>query len=454
MAEKIKNKKYDISESQMITALMDYSTDSIYFKDLKSRFILINKALVKRFGMKSPDEAVGKTDFDFFTEEHAREAYDIEQKIIKTGIPAIDIEEKETWHEKGDRWVSTIKMPYYDKNGKILGTFGISRDITDKKIIENQLEKEMSFMNTLMERIPDSIYFKDLKSRFILINKALAERLDIKDPDEAVGKTDFDFFSEEHAKQAYNDEQNVIKTGKPMVGIEEKETWHEKGDRWVSTIKMPFYDEKGKIIGTFGISRDITEKKKAEEKVEYLSFHDGLTELYNRAYFDEELNRLDTERQLPVTIVMGDLNGLKLINDTYGHARGDILLRNIAEILKESFRKEDIISRWGGDEFISILPKTSVKDAESIIKRIKELCKEKSTTEMPLSISLGASIKKFSSENIDDILKEAEDKMYKSKIVESVTAQESLLQSLRVILKKGDYRTETRIKKWMIMPSL
>jgi len=575
MAEKIKNKKYDISESQMITALMDYSTDSIYFKDLKSRFILINKALVKRFGMKSPDEAVGKTDFDFFTEEHAREAYDIEQKIIKTGIPAIDIEEKETWHEKGDRWVSTIKMPFYDKKGKILGTFGISRDITERKMIENKLEEEISFINLLMERIPDSIYFKDLKSRFVLINKALAERLDMKDPDEAVGKTDFDFFTEEHARQAYNDEQNVIKTGTPIVDIEEKETWIEKGDRWVSTIKMPyydkngkilgtfgisrditerkmiekelekeislvdvlmkeipdsiyfkdlksrcirinkacaekyrinnpdeavgktdfdffteeharqaydveqkiiktgipaidieeketyedsedrwisttkmpFYDEKGKIIGTFGISRDITDRKKAEEKIEYLSFHDGLTGLYNRAYFDEELNRLDTERQLPVTIVMGDVNGLKLINDVYGHSRGDVLLRKIADILKESFRKEDITSRWGGDEFISILPKTSVKDAESIIKRIKELCEEKSTTEMPLSISLGASIKKSSSENIDDILKEAEDKMYKSKIVESVTAQESLLQSLRVILKKGDYRTETRIKK-------
>ena len=316
MAKKRKNEKFDINKSQMISALMEYSTDSIYFKDLKSRFVLINKALVKRFGMKNSDEAVGKTDFDFFTEEHAREAYDIEQNIIKTGIP-----------------------------------------------------------------------------------------------------------------------------------IEEKETWHEKEDKWVSTIKMPFYDEKGKIIGTFGISRDITDRKKAEEKIEYLSFHDGLTGLYNRAYFDEELNRLDTERQLPVTIVMGDVNGLKLINDVYGHFKGDMLLRNITDILKESFRKEDIISRWGGDEFISILPKTSVKDAESIIKRIKELCEEKSTTEMPLSISLGASIKKFSSENIDDILKEAEDKMYKSKIVESVTAQESLLQSLRVILKKGDYKTETRIKK-------
>jgi len=447
MAKKRENEKFDISESQIISALMEYSTDSIYFKDLKSRFVLINKALVERFSMKDPDEAVGKTDFDFFTEEHARQEYDIEQKIIKTGIPVIDIEEKETWHEKGDRWVSTIKMPFYDKKGKIIGTFGISRDITDRKMVENKLEKEISFMNALMERIPDSIYFKDRKSRFVLINKALAERFGIKDPDEAVGKTDFDFFSEEHAKQAYDDEQNVIKTGRPIVDIEEKETWHEKGDRWVSTIKMPFYDKKGKIIGTFGISRDITDRKKAEEKIEYLSFHDVLTGLYNRAYFDEELNRIDTERQLPITIVMGDLNGLKLINDAYGHSKGDMVLRNIADILKESFRKEDITSRWGGDEFISILPKTSVKDARSIIKRIKELCEEKSTTEMPLSISFGAATKKSSSESIDDILKEAEDKMYKSKIVESVPIQESLIQSLKVSLKKGDHRTATRIKK-------
>jgi len=447
MAKKRKNEKFDISESKMITALMEYITDSIYFKDLKSRCIRINKACAEKYRINNPDEAVGKTDFDFFSEEHAKQAYDDEQNVIKTGKPIVNFEEKETWHEKEYRWVSTTKMPFYDEKGKIIGTFGISRDITDRKIVENKLEKEISFMKALMERIPDSIYFKDLKSRFILINKALAERLGIKDPEEAVGKTDFDFFSEEHAKQAYDDEQNVIKTGRPIVNFEEKETWDEKGDKWVSTIKMPFYDEKGKIIGTFGISRDITDRKKAEEKIEYLSFHDGLTGLYNRAYFDEELHRLDTERQLPITIVMGDLNGLKLINDAYGHARGDMLLRNIADILKESFRKEDITSRWGGDEFLSILPKTSVRDARSIIKRIKESCKEKSTTEMPLSISFGVSTKKSSSENIVDILKEAEDKMYKSKIVESVPIQESLIQSLRVSLKKGDYRTETRIKK-------
>ncbi len=316
-----------------------------------------------------------------------------------------------------------------------------------KRKNEKFVISESQMISALMEHSTDSIYFKDLKSRFVLINKALAERFGIKNPDEAVGKTDFDFFSEEHAKQAYDDEQNIIKTGIPAIDIEEKETWHEKGDRWMSTIKMPFYDKKGKVVGTFGISRDITDKKKAEEKIKYLSFHDGLTGLYNRAYFDEELNRLDTERQLPITIVMGDINGLKLINDVYGHPKGDMLLRSIADIVKESFRKEDITSRWGGDEFISILPKTSLKDARSIIKRIKTLCEEKSTTEMPLSISLGASTKKSSSENMVDILKEAEDKMYKTKIAESVPIQRSIIQSLRMILKKGDYRTKTRIKK-------
>jgi len=434
-------------ERNIINALMNNITDSIYFKDLQSRFVRINKALVERLGFKNPEEAIGKTDFDFFSKEHAKQAYNNEQQIIKTGNPIVDIEEKETFKDKEDRWVSTTKMPFYTENGKLIGTFGVSRDITKRKLTERKLEREKAFISSLMKKMPESIYFKDLQSRFVLINKAEAEKFGIKDPDEAVGKSDFDFFSEEHAKQAFEDEQKIIKTGKPIEDIEEKETWHKKEDRWVSTTKMPFYTENGKLIGTFGITRDITEKKKAGEKVKYLSFHDTLTGLYNRAYFDEELTRLDTERQLPITIVMGDLNGLKVINDAYGHAEGDIFLKKISDILRDVFRKEDIISRWGGDEFIAILPKTSSKDTKNIISRIKELCKEKSTTDMPMSISLGVSTKRSPSENMDDILKEAEDKMYKNKIAESTPIHENLVQSLRSSLKKGDYRTEPRIKK-------
>ena len=297
-------------------------------------------------------------------------------------------------------------------------------------------------MDALMEYLPDSIYFKDLKSRILRTNKACADKAYGVSTDEAVGKTDFDFFSDKHAKKAYRDEQLIIKTGKPIVDMQEEETWSGKKSRWISSTKMPFYDEKGNIIGTFGVSRDISDRKKAEEKIKYLSFHDSLTGLYNRAYFDEEIRRLDTARQLPITIVMGDVNGLKVINDAYGHEKGDLFLKKIADILRDTFRKEDIVSRWGGDEFISILPNTYEKDTKDIINRIKKMCIERSTADMPLSISIGVASKKLPEEDMDSVLKEAEDKMYKCKLTDSKSTNEIIISSLRENLKRGDYRRE------------
>jgi PAS domain S-box-containing protein len=131
--------------------------------------------------------------------------------------------------------------------------------------VERSLEEEKYLMDTLMENIPDNIYFKDSESRFIRISRALANYFGLKDPSEAVGKTDFDFFSEEHARQAYEDEQMVMRTGEPIIGKEEKETWPDGHVTWVSTTKVPLRDKDGRIIGTFGISRDITDRKRAEE---------------------------------------------------------------------------------------------------------------------------------------------------------------------------------------------
>ena len=428
-------------ERNIIDALMNNIPDSIYFKDIRSSFIRINKACAKKFGLKDPKEAIGKTDFDIFSKEHAQQAYDDEQKIIATCKPIIDIEERETFKDKEDEWASTTKLPLYDEKGELIGTFGISRDITERKLMERKLKMERSLINSLMEKIPESIFFKDMRSSFIRINKACAKKFGLKDPKEAIGKTDFDIFSKEHAQQAYDDEQKIIATCKPIIDVEERETFEDKPDKWASTTKLPLYNEKGELVGTFGITRDITEKKKAEEKIRYLSFHDTLTGLYNRAYFDEELKRLDTERQLPMTIVMGDVNGLKLLNDAYGHDKGDLLLKKISAILQESFRKEDITSRWGGDEFITILPKTSTKDTTSIIKRIKEKCRKRSTADMPLSISLGVSTKKSPSEDIEKTLKEAEDKMYKNKISESESANETFINSFKRKLRKRDLRS-------------
>jgi PAS domain S-box-containing protein len=256
-----------IEERHLLHTLMDNLPDTIYFKDRESRYTRINKAHAKAFGLSDPAQAVGKTVFDFFTAEHAQEAYNDEQETIRTGQPVLGKEEKETWPDGHVTWVSTTKMPLRDTNGNIIGTFGISRDITERKQAEAALMEERHLLHTLMDNVPDAIYFKDRESRFTRINKALAKSFGLSNPTQAVGKTDSDFFTGEHAQQAYADEQEIIRTGQPVLGKEEKETWSNGHVTWASTTKMPLRDTNGNIMGTFGISRDVTERKRYEESL-------------------------------------------------------------------------------------------------------------------------------------------------------------------------------------------
>jgi len=162
------------------------------------------------------------------------------------------------------RWVSEMGRVTYSEQGKPLWLDGVILDITERKQAEEALNVEQYLMDVLMDNVPTKIYFKDCESRFIRINNAEAQSFGLSDPGRAVGKTDFDFFSDEHAQQAYEDEQVIIETGQP-ISKEEKETWRDLPDTWVATIKMPLRDKNEKIIGTFGTSVDITERKRAEE---------------------------------------------------------------------------------------------------------------------------------------------------------------------------------------------
>src|SRR5262249_34639776 len=131
----------------------------------------------------------------------------------------------------------------------------------ERQRAQEALSQERCLLHALMDNLPDNIYFKDAASRFLRINKALTTSFGLSDPAQAMGKTDFDFFTAEHARPAYADEQEIIRTGQPMVGKEEKEDWLDGRVRWVSTTKMPFRDKDGKITGTFGVSRGMTKLK-------------------------------------------------------------------------------------------------------------------------------------------------------------------------------------------------
>ncbi len=312
------------------------------------------------------------------------------------------------------------------------------------KDTNKELEENKEKLHLILDSTAEAIYGIDTNGNCTFCNKSCIDMLGYKRLNSLIGKN-----MHEHIHHSYKDgskmpieECKIVKALKTGRGahVDDEVFWRKDG----TSFDIEYYSypqlKDGKIVGAVVTFLDVTERRRAEESIKYLSFHDSLTGLYNRRFFEEEIIRLDTQRNLPISIIMADVNGLKLTNDIFGHAYGDELLKKTAKVLRNVCRADDIIARWGGDEFILLLPNTALNDAESVAKRIKEQFAKENVKSIKGSISVGLDAKTDISQDISMVMANAEEKMYTAKTLERDKLKDSTIAAIVATLHENSDR--------------
>lgn len=316
--------------------------------------------------------------------------------------------------------------------------------------MEKKLRESEERYREILSSISEGYYETDLQGRFTFFNNSFC-RITGYSRDELQG-TSFRLL-QAPGEKVYRYFSKVYETGMAEEGCTFLMKKKDDREMVVELSISPVRIQEGSWSGFRGLIRDITERKRYEEKLQFLSFHDALTLVYNRGYFEEEMNRLTNGRDYPISIIVVDLDGLKIVNDSLGHEKGDQLLKATANILNRSVRANDIISRIGGDEFALILPRTGEETAISIGKRISknvELYREQNP-EIPLNLSIGISTSADPSHPIVEIFKEADNNMYRNKISRTSTSRRTIVKALLSILSERDYITSGHAERLRIL---
>lgn len=210
----------------------------------------------------------------------------------------------------------------------------------------------------------------------------------------------------------------------------------------INTYKGTFYVIITSVILYMLLRSLLIKIEQSEKENLYLSYYDVLTGLYNRRYYEMEVRRLDAEKNLPISVIMADVNGLKMINDAFGHQLGDELLQKAANSIRSVCRPQDVLARWGGDEFVVLLPNTSYEEAGKIVNKITDLCCQENTDIVKVSLSLGWDTKVSMEVEFAEILKNAEDELYKHKIIQNQGLRGNLIKTITKTLYEKNPREE------------
>lgn len=308
---------------------------------------------------------------------------------------------------------------------------GTLEDVTEEILARESVRKSEMYYRILLEYSSDAVLVLEQDGRIRFATSSV-ENVTGYTPEELQGALALSFLHPEDARQV----QRLFLQGEEGdVRRVEFRLKHRSGEWRVMEAIGRVLLAHPLVQGVVVTVRDVTERKRTEEAVRLASFRDVLTGLYNRAYFEEELTRLNTPRVLPLSLIVGDVNGLKIVNDAFGHAEGDRLLRMVAEALRASCRKEDVVARWGGDEFAVILPKADAAVASEICARVQERLKGE-TSVLPVSIALGWATRGDLSQSLEDVVREAEEHMYQAKLAGRERFYEGVLKSFETFLEE------------------
>ena len=408
-------------EQYLLHALLSTVPDYIYFKDDQGRFIRTSNAHAKAFGLNDASQAIGQTDFDFFTEEHALQAYEDEQEIIRTGQP-LTKEERETWPDRPDTWVLTTKMPLRDQQGNIIGTFGISADISERKRAEAELEQSVSALHATLEATADGILVVDRQGKIVNFNGRFTEMWHI--PDSIMESRDDNQVLTFVLDQLIEPSAFVAKVQELYSQLEAEsfDILLFKDGRSFERYSRPQLVS-GQNVGRVWSFRDVTQRKQAEERLVYNALHDPLTNLPNRTLVMDRLQHaMERARRHPdskFAVLYLDLDRFKVVNDSLGHNIGDLLLIESSRRLQACLREEDTVARLGGDEFVILLediqdPVDVTRIADRIQTSLALPC-DLEGHKVFVSVSMGIVLDATEYEHPDDVLRDADIAMYRAK---------------------------------------
>ncbi len=418
--------------------LVENINDVLFSLDIQGRFVYISP-VIEQIAFYRPEELIGQPLANLIYMDDLPEFLRNWNRVLLGEISTLEL--RITNKEGSIRHVQISARRMIEEE-ELTGITGMISDLTDRKWAEVLIRRAEEKYRSIFENAVEGIFQSTLDGHFIVANPACARILGFNSPEELITQGpngERNYFVDQ---ERYRELQRLLEE-KGVVENFEVEVYRRDGEKiWISMNALAIRDPRGLVQFYEGTLENITERKWADDQIRYLTFHDKLTGLYNRLYFEEELRRLDTERQLPISLIMGDVNGLKLVNDAFGHQEGDKLLIRIAGILKDCCRKEDVVARLGGDEFAIFLPRTSNRVTTEIMDRIRNACQQANYGPIQLSIAMGAVTKEDPNQSIQEVLREAEERMYRNKLLESKSVRASIISSLRRTLFEKSHETE------------